>query len=292
MPDFPVVDTHLHLWAPGRLNYAWLAGVPKLNRDFLIEDYRKACGAVHVAKMVFVQCDCAPAQAWAEVEWVAEVAQHEPRLRGIVAGVALEKGVDAEPEIARLATQPLVKGVRRLIQGERDPEFCLQPDFVHGVQQLHAHGLSFDLGIKHAQLAATIRLVRQCPDVAFVLDHIGKPDIKAGRLDPWREELRELSKLQNLWCKLSGLATAADHERWTPAHLRPYLDHVIACFGFDRVMFGSDWPVSTLATDFPRWVATLDEALRGCSAAELRKVWVPDCFLLSTLNNSYALFLQ
>ncbi len=274
MPDFPIVDTHLHLWAPGRLSYPWLAGEPKLNRDFLVEDYRKACGTVRVAKMVFVQCDCAPAQAWAEVGWVAELARTEPRLRGIVARVALEKGAAAEPEIARLATQPLVKGVRRLIQGERDPEFCLKPDFVLGVQLLHAHGLSFDLCIKPPQLAAAIKLVRQCPDVAFVLDHIGKPDIKAGRLNPWRAELRELAKLENVWCKLSGLATEADHGKWTPANLRPYLDHVIDCFGFNRVMFGSDWPVSTLATDFPRWVATLDEALRGCSAAELRKVYV------------------
>lgn len=274
MPDFPIVDTHLHLWAPGRLSYPWLAGEPKLNRDFLIEDYRQACGAVRVAKMVFVQCDCAPAQAWAEVEWVAEVARTEPRLRGIVARVALERGAAAEPEIARLASQPLVKGVRRLIQGERDPEFCLKPDFVHGVQLLHAHGLSFDLCLKHPQLAAAIKLVRQCPDVAFVLDHIGKPDIKSGKLDPWRAELRELSKLENVWCKLSGLVTEADHGAWTPAELRPYLDQVIECFGFDRVMFGSDWPVSTLATNLPRWVATLDDALRGCSPAELRKVYV------------------
>src|SRR5690606_33950776 len=113
------------------------------------------------------------------------------------------------------------------------------------------------------QLSNTIRLVRQCPDVSFVLDHIGKPDIKAGSLDPWRGELRELAAMKNVWCKLSGLATEADHAGWTPADLRPYLDHVVACFGFGRVMFGGDWPVSTQATDFPRWVATLDEALHG-----------------------------
>ncbi len=274
MPDFPIVDTHLHLWAPKRLSYPWLAGAPKLNRDFLIEDYRRACAPVAVAKMVFVQCDCVPAQAWAEVEWVAEVARTEPRLRGIVARATLENGATVEAELARLASQPLVKGVRRLIQSEADNAFCLRADFVHGVQLLHAHGLSFDLCIKHPQLANTIKLVRQCPDVQFVLDHIGKPDIKAGKLDPWRAELRELAKLENVWCKLSGLTTEADHAKWTGADLRPYIDHVIACFGFDRVMFGSDWPVSTLATDFKRWVAAVDETLRGCSAEELRKVYV------------------
>jgi len=226
-----------------------------------------------VAKMVFLQCECDPAQSQAEADWVTEVAKTDPRIRGIVAQAPLEKGEAVGPALARLTENPLVKGIRRLIQGEKDPEFCVRPDFVRGVQLLHAHGLSFDLCIKHPQLAATIKLVRQCPDVAFVLDHIGKPDIKAGRLDPWREELRELSKLENVWCKLSGLVTEADFGTWTPADLRPYLDHVVACFGFDRVMFGGDWPVSTQASDYPRWVATLDEALSGCSAEELRKVY-------------------
>jgi L-fuconolactonase len=116
--------------------------------------------------------------------------------------------------------------------------------------------------------------VRQCPDGRFVLDHIGKPDIKSGRLDPWRDELRELSRMENVWCKLSGLATEADHAKWTAADLRPYIDHVIECFGFRRVMFGGDWPVSTQATTYPRWVETVDDVLRGCTAEELRRVYV------------------
>jgi len=273
MPSFPIVDTHLHLWDLSRLRYPWLASVPLLNKNHLIADYRRACGDVQVAKMVFLQCECDPAQSQAEADWVTEVAKTDPRIRGIVAQAPLEKGEAVGPALARLTENPLVKGIRRLIQGEKDPEFCVRPDFVRGVQLLHAHGLSFDLCIKHPQLAATIKLVRQCPDVAFVLDHIGKPDIKAGRLDPWREELRELSKLENVWCKLSGLVTEADFGTWTPADLRPYLDHVVACFGFDRVMFGGDWPVSTQASDYPRWVATLDEALSGCTAEELRKVY-------------------
>jgi L-fuconolactonase len=274
MPEFPIVDTHLHLWDPVRLRYRWLSSVPALNRRFLLEDYRRACGSVNVAKMVFVQCDCDPEQSFAEAEWVSELARTEPRIRGIVARVALEKGEKAESDIARIVALPLVKGIRRLIQSEADLEFCLRPDFVRGVQLLHRHGLSFDLCIKHPQLASTIKLVRQCPDVNFVLDHIGKPDIKAGLLEPWRTELRELARMENVWCKLSGMVTEADHAGWKPADLQPYIEHVISCFGFDRVMFGSDWPVSTLATDYPRWVATLDGALRGCSAAQLRQVYV------------------
>jgi L-fuconolactonase len=274
MPDFPIVDTHLHIWDLGRLRYPWLASVPLLNKDHLIADYRRACGSVQVAKMVFVQCECDPAQAREEAQWVTDVAASDPRIRGIVAHAPLERGDAVESVLTPLAANPLVKGIRRLIQSEPDDAFCLRPEFVRGVQLLPRHGLSFDLCIFHRQLASTIKLVRQCPNVRFILDHIGKPDIKARLLDPWRAELRELARMDNVWCKVSGLVTEADFTRWTPADLRPYIDHVIDCFGFDRVVFGGDWPVSTQATEYPRWVATLDEVLRGCSRDELHRLYV------------------
>jgi L-fuconolactonase len=274
MPHFPIVDTHLHLWDLGRLRYPWLASVPALNRSHLIADYRAACGAVAVAKMVFLQCECEPAQAGDECDWVTEVARVDPRLRGMVAWAPLERGEGAMPALERVAANPLVKGVRRIIQFEADQEFCLRPEFVRGVKLLPRFGLTFDLCINHRQLANTIRLVRQCPEVTFILDHIAKPDIKAGRLDPWRSDLRELAALPNTWCKLSGLTTEADQARWTAADLRPYIDHVMTCFGPDRVIFGGDWPVSTQATDYPRWVETVDWALAGCTPDELHRVYV------------------
>jgi L-fuconolactonase len=274
MLQFPLVDTHVHLWDPGRLPYAWLAEVPTLRRPFLPDDFRRACGPVAVGKMVFVECEGDPAHSYDEARWVADLALVDPRLRGIVARAPMEKGDAVEKELARLATLPLVKGVRRLLQSETDDAFCLRPDFVRGVRRLPQFGFSFDLCIFHRQLASVIQLVRQCPEVRFMLDHLGKPGVKAGRLDPWRAELRELATLPNVWCKLSGLATEADWTRWTPAELRPYLDHVMECFGADRVMFGGDWPVSTLATDYPRWVSTLDEALRGYSPDELHRIFV------------------
>lgn len=274
MPAFPLVDTHLHLWDLGRLRYPWLAGAPLINRNHLIADYNRACGPVQVGKMVFLQCECDFTQFQEEADWVTEVSRADPRLRGIVPWAPLELGAGAEPALARLAANPLIKGIRRIIQFEPDQEFCLRPDFVRGVQLLPRFGLSFDLCINHRQLANTIKLVRQCPEVRFVLDHIGKPDIKAGLLDPWRAELRELAGLPNVWCKMSGLVTEADHQRWQPADLRPYIDHVIACFGFDRVIFGGDWPVAAQATEYPRWVRTLDDALAGCSPDELHRLYV------------------
>ncbi len=274
MPRFPIIDTHVHLWDVGKLRYPWHASVPLLNRNHLIDDFRAACSTVQVAKLVFVQCDCDPVQSLDEVDWVTSVSLTEPRLRGMVAWAPLENGAAAEPLLERLAENAKVKGVRRLIQSEPDVTFCLRPDFVRGVQLLPRHGLSFDLCLTHLQLANTIKLVRQCPDVRFVLDHIAKPDIKGGLLDPWRTELRELSRLENVWCKLSGLATEADQSHWTAGDLRPYIDHVMDCFGVNRVMFGGDWPVSTLATDYPRWINTVDDALSGCSPDELHRVYV------------------
>jgi L-fuconolactonase len=274
MPSFPLVDSHVHLWDPHCLRYDWLANVPALNRRHGIDEFRTACGPVAVAKFVFVQCECDPAQSFAEADWVSGLAAMDPRVGGIVAQAALENGDAIEPALARLAANPLVKGIRRLLQEEKDDAFCVRPEFVRGVRLLARHGLSFDLCIYHRQLANVIRLVRQCPEVRFVLDHLGKPDIKSGQLDPWRAQLCELSRLDNVWCKLSGLVTEADWAAWTPADLRPYLDHAVACFGVERVMFGSDWPVSTQATSYARWVETLDDALQDWSGDDLRRFYV------------------
>ena len=274
MPSFPIVDTHLHIWNLDRLSYPWLANVPLINKNHLIEDYRRACGDVAVAKMVFLQCECSPEQYRDELAWVTEVAGIDPRIRGIVPWAPLEKGAAVEPELVALAKNSLVKGIRRIIQFEADQEFCLRPDFVRGVQLLAKYGLSFDLCINHTQLANTLKLVRQCPEVRFIMDHIAKPDIKGGRLDPWRAEMKALADFPNVWCKISGLVTEADMQNWKPADLQPYLDHVIACFGFDRVMFGGDWPVSTQATDYPRWVRTLDAALPGATRDEMHRLYV------------------
>ena len=274
MPAFPIVDTHLHLWDIHRLRYPWLAAVPMLNKNYLIEDYWKACSTVQVAKMIFVQCECDIAQYKEEVEWVGQVAKADPRIRGMVAWAPLEDGDLIEPVIAQFAATGFVKGIRRIIQFESDSEFCLRPHFVRGVQLLARYGLSFDICINHMQLCNTIKLVHQCPEVSFILDHIAKPDIKAGRLDPWRAQVRELASYHNVVCKMSGLVTEADQARWTPANLQPYIDHIIDCFGFERVAFGGDWPVAYQATGYPRWVKVLDQALACASPAELYKLYV------------------
>lgn len=273
MIDFPIIDTHLHLWDPSYLRYPWLDEIPLLNRPHLLADYNRATGDITVEKMVFLQCEVDFAQFMDEANWIASLAQVDPRIAGMVPWAPLEKGDAARSALEELATNPLVKGIRRIIQFEDDLAFCLRPDFVAGVQALADYNLSFDICINHLQLADTIKLVAQCPEVSFILDHIGKPDIKAHLFDPWRQEIQTLAGFPNVCCKISGLVTEADHANWTGDDLKPYIDHVIACFGFDRVLFGGDWPVATQATTYPRWVETLDWAVADASPAERRQLF-------------------
>jgi L-fuconolactonase len=274
MIQFPIVDTHLHLWDTNHLRYPWLEDVPLLNKPYLLDDYKRAVEPVQVKKMVFLQCEVDPAQFMAEAEWVAKLAQEQdPRIQGIVPWAPLEKGDAARADLEKLADNPLIKGIRRIIQFEPDIEFCLRPDFVAGVQALADYNLSFDICIAHPQMANTIKMVEQCPKVLFILDHIGKPDIKNQLFEPWKTELRRLAELPNVWCKMSGLVTEADHQNWTPEDLKPYINHVLQCFGFDRVLYGGDWPVAYQATAYPRWVETLAWAVQGSSGHELHKLF-------------------
>ena len=272
MAKFPIVDTHVHLWHPGQLRYPWLSEVPALNRPYLLKDYIAASGELEIESIVFVQCDTHPDDGLKETAWVTSLAAVDSRIQGIVAWAPLEEGQRVAPFVEKLADNPLVKGIRRLIQSE-SVDFCIQPDFVSGVKTLSRYGLSFDICIFHPQLANAIRLVEQCPHVQFILDHIGKPDIKNQLFDPWKQEIETLAAFPNVHCKISGLVTEADLEAWTPTDLQPYIEHVIACFGFDRVIYGSDWPVSTQASDYPCWVETLKDAVSDYSPEEQQNLF-------------------
>ena len=272
MLSFGVVDTHVHLWDIANIRYPWLADIPLLNRNYLPTDYMEAHGEVPVDKMVFLECDAAPGQEVAEARWVASLVQQEPRLAGIVPSAPLENGEAAADILDQLAQVPQVKGVRRLIQG-RPIEFCLQPGFIEGVRLLERYDFSFDICITHSQLANATEMVRQCPNVRFILDHIGKPDIGARLLEPWKTELRELSQMPNVYCKVSGMVTEAANASWTREDLKPYIDHVIESFGPDRVVFGGDWPVVLRAARYTEWVEALEWAVSGASRTELKKLF-------------------
>jgi L-fuconolactonase len=274
VPTNPLIDAHVHLWDPNWLRIPWLDNIDLLNRRYALDEYRVQTASINVEAFVYVQVDVEPAYALLEAEWVAARAQEEPRLRAIVAWAPVEYGPRTRAYLEALVRiGSHLKGVRRLLQGEADPNFCLQPDFIRGVQMLAEYNLSFDLCIYHYQLASVIELVRQCPDVSFMLDHIGKPDIAAGLHQPWADQMTELAALPNVMCKISGLVTEANHQNWHADDLAPYVAHVLAAFGEDRVAFGSDWPVVLLAADYRRWVETLDALTSHLTPAAQKKLW-------------------
>ncbi len=266
MIDFPIVDAHVHLWDTEEYDYPWLDGIPILNRPFLLHDYDRLRGDVEVERMVFVQAEMRERTPREESDWISGLAENDERLQAVVAWAPIESGAGVEAHLAALAENKLVKGVRRILQGEVDPDFCLKPEFVEGVRLLGRYDFSFDICINHTQMGGVIGLVERCPDVRFVLDHIGKPDIRGGFFEPWATQLATLARYAYVDCKVSGLVTEADHHRWTAEDLKPYIDHVIECFGFDRLMYGSDWPVACQASDYPRWVETLGNALEALGA--------------------------
>jgi L-fuconolactonase len=273
MIDFPIIDSHIHLLDQSRFGYSWAKGAPALRRNWTPDDLAASAKPYTVEGFVFVEVDVDMPQYLDEADWIEELSHSDRRVKGCVACLPLERGKAIEPEMARIAAHSVLRGVRRLIQNQPDPDFVLKADFLEAVQLLPRYDLSFDICIFHHQLPNTLDMVRRCPEVSFILDHIAKPGIKAGLLDPWRQHIREMAALPNVVCKLSGVTTEADHKAWTREQLRPYIDHVIDCFGIDRVMYGGDWPVSELAGRFAQWVEVLDWATAGFSAADKRKLF-------------------
>ena len=274
MPDFPIVDAHVHLYDPDALDYPWMKDEPALNSPHGSAEYTAAIAGVAVDKLVFVEVDAAGGRHLDEAVWVEAAARNDSRIGAIVASMPLEKGRAAEPDIAAFARMPLARAVRRLIQAHVDePGWCLRPDFIAGVKLLAKYDLGFEICIVHPQMADAIELVRRCPEVRFILDHIGKPGIKDGLREPWWSQMRELASLPNVVCKVSGVVTEADHKSWTYDQVAPYVAHAIEFFGFDRVAFGGDWPVVELATRYPDWVAIVDRVTAGASPADVRKLY-------------------
>jgi len=273
MPDFPIVDSHVHLCEPKRLGYAWTKNAPSLNRQVLPSDLTKAASPHAIEQFVFVEVDVDYPQHLAEAEWVSGLAGSDKRLTGMVAALPLEKGRAIEEELETLRGHRILRGIRRLIQNQADPEFCTRPDFIEGLKLLSRYDIPFDICILHHQMPNVVKMVRSCPDVRFVLDHIGKPGIKAGLTDPWRQHLKELAAMPNVYCKISGVVTEADHKNWTREQIKPYVAHTIESFGFDRIMYGSDWHVLELAGTYPGWVDIVDWIVEGATADEKRKLF-------------------
>lgn len=285
MIEYPIVDSHVHLLEPRMFSYGWTKDAPSLGRQVLPRDLTEAAGPVQIEQFVFVEVDVDFPQHLDEAAWVAEQARADPRLTAMVAALPLERGAAIEPDLEALRQHSIFRAVRRLIQNQPDPDFCIRPDFIAGLKLLGARDVAFDICVFHHHLPNVIRMVDQCPEVRFVLDHIGKPAIKAGLLDPWRQDLSELARRPNVHCKISGVATEADHRNWTREQLEPYIAHAIEAFGLERVMYGGDWHVAELAVAYPDWVGIVEWVVEGSTAAEKRKLFRDNAISFYRLNS-------
>jgi L-fuconolactonase len=256
-----IVDSHVHFWDPGELDYPWLDGLPALRRAFLPADLEAAAGELPVRRVVFVEANARPDQALRE----ALFAGAAPGVAGIVAYGGLDEPDTLASRLDTLAAVPRVKGIRHNIQGH-PPGYCLQPFFVDGVREAGRRGLAFDLCATHDQLRDVAELCGRCPGTRLVLDHCGKPAIRSGGWEPWASAIADIASLDHVACKLSGLMTEAEPSD----DLLPYAERVVERFGPGRLMYGSDWPVLTLAGDYGAWYGFTRRVTRGWSEGETR----------------------
>ncbi|WP_226783062.1 amidohydrolase family protein [Oceaniglobus trochenteri] len=274
MPNFPVVDAHLHIWNPERIRIGWQEGNAFMQRPRLPQDYLHDLGDLEVEAAVFVECFVDQGEYLKEVRFVEENMGAGSPIRAIVAQAPVELGADMGPFIEHLKSKhPDVVGIRRMIEFNPDEDFCLRPGFVEGVNLLGEAGLSFDINIHHSQAGKAAEMVAQVPDTVMILDHCGKPGIAEGEIGAWRSHLKTMAANPNLHCKLSDLPVEADHDNWTEDDLKPYIDAVVEIFGFDRLIYAGDWPVCTQATTLPRWVEVLDRHFSGVSETDLRRFY-------------------
>lgn len=250
-----IIDSHHHLWRYDPSEYAWIGdGMGAIARDFTAADLRSVAGPLGVAGSIAVQAR----QTVEETDALLAVAEQDEFVLGVVGWAPLAS--DRLPEtLDRWSDQAALKGLRHVVQDEPDDNFFDGTDFNRGVAEALARGFRYDLLIFARQLPATIRFVDRHPGGRFVLDHIGKPVIKAGEIDSWRTRVTELAERPHVACKVSGVVTEADWAAWTPESIRPYLDAALEAFGPERLMFGSDWPVSLLATEYERWVRVVTD---------------------------------
>jgi L-fuconolactonase len=270
---FPIIDAHIHLWDLTKLDYPWLENVPCINRNFVLSDYDAARAGQPVEAMVFVQCECPPDQHLAELAWVQSLADSDARLKGIIPWAPLEDGDAVEEELFKIAEDPRVKGVRRIIEFEEAVDFCVRPGFVRGVRLLGKAGLHCELTIAPAHFPNVMRLIGQCPDTRFILDHIGSPPIAEGTLEPWKSSIREFAASGPHVCKFSNLVCNASLENWTIDDLLPFAETVFEAFGPDRLVWGSDWPHALRAAEFTRWLEAADLLTSGFTAAERKNIF-------------------
>jgi len=264
------IDAHQHLLDFGKFPYSWCSGISVLSRSFLLDEYLAAASGMGVEKTIFVECDVDEPHALAEAQHIQNLADQNPLIAGIVAAARPERA-DFPAQLDALLKLLKLRGIRRVLHVVPDG-ISQSALFAENVRRLAAHKLTFDVCVLSRQLPLAIALAKQCPEVQFVLDHCGVPDVKGKVFDPWRACLREISALPNVACKISGIVVQAG-ERWTVDDLRPWVEHVVANFGWERVVWGGDWPVCTLGGSLKLWVQETDKLIDGATNEQRKNLF-------------------
>jgi predicted TIM-barrel fold metal-dependent hydrolase len=270
----PIVDTHQHLWDLQRFRLPWTDGAPSLARNFLMEDYQRATQGLGIAQSVYMEVDVAAEQQVAEAEWIfGQCAAGSGKLvAAVISGRPASAGFRAY--VDRFRDVPYFKGVRQVLHGPSTPAgYCLSPEFVEGIRYLGSHGLRFDLCLRPGELGDGVKLIDACPETRFVLDHCGNANVQEGDLSEWRRQIDAIAGRRNVVAKVSGIVASAKPGEWGAEDLAPIVNHVWDAFGNDRVMFGGDWPVCTLASSYGQWVEALRKIAADRDELAQRKLW-------------------
>jgi L-fuconolactonase len=263
------LDAHHHLWTFNTQDYGWISDqMTAIRRSFTPDDLHTEMTAAGISGSVAVQAR----QSLEETRFLLNAAATHPFIHGVVGWVPLTD-MDVEMDLERFSADKKLRGIRHVLQDEADERYMLRDDFNRGIRALRKFDLTYDVLIFERHLPQTIEFVDKHPEQRFVVDHLAKPRAKYNAISPWREHLLELAKRPNVYCKISGLATEADHGKWTKAQLEPYIHVVLEAFGPRRVMFGSDWPVCLLAISYQRWVGLVSEEVSKLSTDEQSSFW-------------------
>ena len=258
------IDSHHHFWKYDPVTYSWMnekMGV--LKKDYQPEDLKAEINSSNIDGVISVQAD----QSMRETDDLLKHANEHSFIQGVVGWFPL-----AEPELEglleRYASNPWLKGVRHVVQDELDDRFILGDAFNAGIRRLKPHNLVYDILIYERQLGASIEFVDRHPGQVFVLDHVAKPRIGDQVIEPWKTQMFDMAKRENVYCKLSGMATEADWQSWTKEDLWPYIEIALEAFGPARMMLGSDWPVARLAVEYGDWMNLCRESISSLSETE------------------------
>ncbi|MCH7740310.1 MAG: amidohydrolase family protein [Chloroflexi bacterium] len=264
-----VIDSHQHFWDLEKFDYSWMpSGESVLKKNHLPADLKPLMDDVGVDKTVVVQA----VQSIEEARWLLDLADENDFVAGVVAWVDLQSP-DLGRDLDELQARAKFCGIRHIWHDEPDDDWIVRPDVIRGLRELASRNIPYDLLPRPQHLRYIPQLLAEVPGLRTVIDHIAKPLIAEGVMEPWAAEMAEIASNPSVFCKFSGMVTEADHENWSVDDLRPYAEQVVGMFGYDRLMFGSDWPVSTLASEYQRTFRAYNAALGDLSEADHANVF-------------------